>query len=783
VTEQIAVKKQIRIALVMNGGVSLAVWMGGVAHEIDLLRRASMGASPPADPCERSVFDAWKALADKLQIDVVVDTIAGTSAGGLNGTLLATATARGVPLDGLKAVWLKTGSLRRETLLPAAGSTPVPSLLDGGFFQDEVDRVLGDFKQSEAEARDVTLFVTATALDSPDGQYVDTYGAAFDVPDHRRLYRFRKRNSPCSYSIQDGQASFTDDNPDDDFATVGTGSALARAARASASFPLAFEPVREIPAMTAPIRQGTLPAENLAWLMDGGVLDNAPFGPLLKEIARRPVTGPWHRVICYVVPSSGQITPKRQAPSPLPDPDRQPPWTAIVAKTVAFPREADLREDVEQLTALLQQSGEDGQALLDRLLKLNPQPNEQVVVAEQLWSCAQGMFPLYREARAATGVWDALLEASAARKASYLSPPASLRGAEILPLLPAWVPSEIDAPLDQWTWGLAGADRAVRIMLRSLRTLALVPLPVATETFTTVDGALRKIEAVSEHFTHGLLAQLGPLLPAGADELPVTAVVPVINTLMDELHVPDVLGGLVQSAVDAYAAATSRTASQVWQALRLVEVMTVTTAGWEPYGRAPRFDFARLGPDVPSPLFAGSATGDKLYGTRLGHFGAFGKEDWRVWDWTWGRLDGAAHLVRILCNGALPPDEVQQEVLSLQNLILACERPSEDPATEQTAMQGQLDVALCAKNADLLRELRSDRDGRRSMSTLVETVLRFAWGDDQIPRPVRMVGRGANAALAQHLAGKLSRWGWALRIGAVRRRGRLWRYLGDPFKK
>ena len=32
-----------RLALVMNGGVSLAVWMGGVACEIDNVRRASNG--------------------------------------------------------------------------------------------------------------------------------------------------------------------------------------------------------------------------------------------------------------------------------------------------------------------------------------------------------------------------------------------------------------------------------------------------------------------------------------------------------------------------------------------------------------------------------------------------------------------------------------------------------------------------------------------------------------------------------------------------------------------
>lgn len=37
-----------KLALVMNGGVGLAVWMGGVACEIDNVRRASNGI-PPRD--------------------------------------------------------------------------------------------------------------------------------------------------------------------------------------------------------------------------------------------------------------------------------------------------------------------------------------------------------------------------------------------------------------------------------------------------------------------------------------------------------------------------------------------------------------------------------------------------------------------------------------------------------------------------------------------------------------------------------------------------------------
>ena len=37
------VPKELLIALVLNGGVSLAVWMGGVVHELNRLRMASRG--------------------------------------------------------------------------------------------------------------------------------------------------------------------------------------------------------------------------------------------------------------------------------------------------------------------------------------------------------------------------------------------------------------------------------------------------------------------------------------------------------------------------------------------------------------------------------------------------------------------------------------------------------------------------------------------------------------------------------------------------------------------
>ena len=66
--------REVRIGLVLYGGVSLAVYINGVAQE---LFRAVRG---------HGIYRLLKAL---LGADIVVDVISGTSAGGLNGIYLA----------------------------------------------------------------------------------------------------------------------------------------------------------------------------------------------------------------------------------------------------------------------------------------------------------------------------------------------------------------------------------------------------------------------------------------------------------------------------------------------------------------------------------------------------------------------------------------------------------------------------------------------------------------------------------------------------------------------
>ncbi|HKF99219.1 MAG TPA: hypothetical protein VKB15_01250, partial [Xanthobacteraceae bacterium] len=104
-------EKELRIALVCFGGISLAVYMHGISKEIlklvrascelhaiaDRARRAKAAFLDDADPEKREYdtesiyFELLREIGRKIELRVVVDIIAGASAGGINGTLLARA--------------------------------------------------------------------------------------------------------------------------------------------------------------------------------------------------------------------------------------------------------------------------------------------------------------------------------------------------------------------------------------------------------------------------------------------------------------------------------------------------------------------------------------------------------------------------------------------------------------------------------------------------------------------------------------------------------------------
>jgi hypothetical protein len=101
-------EKELRIALVCFGGVSLAVYIHGICKEILKLVRASSALHRITDRSQRArsefldradpndaeydteaeYFSLLRDIGRKLELRVIVDTLAGASAGGINASML-----------------------------------------------------------------------------------------------------------------------------------------------------------------------------------------------------------------------------------------------------------------------------------------------------------------------------------------------------------------------------------------------------------------------------------------------------------------------------------------------------------------------------------------------------------------------------------------------------------------------------------------------------------------------------------------------------------------------
>ena len=765
---------EVRLALVLNGGVSLAVWMGGVTHEIDLLRRASRVAGGASEESvggvaehDRAVFDRWVEFCREHPFgDVAVDVIAGTSAGGLNGTLLATAVARGVPLDPpsatsgpwLREVWLREATLEEGKLLRRTDEPTLPSVLDGTFFRDTIDTALGQLCPADGSTlppEPVTLFVTATALGRSDRAFRDSFGQPFDVADHRRLYRFVRGGhgssayDPAGTDPTRPDESWWRESVPDVFATGADPAALANAARASASFPFAFEPVPESAGLAA---RRVLPPAAVEpaggrWLVDGGLLDNAPMQPVLDAITRRPLTGPMRRLLVYVVPSSGTAGAAR---APAADP---PSWVPIGSSAVTFPGEADLRDDIalaEQLVTAAEGSTAAPEARFQ----------DTVTGADQaMLTAAAGLLPQYRAARLVGGLLDVRGSLAAAQltAATTLAPRSVAADAvKLLDGAVPWLPGP-DADLagaygaDDWDWGLGAAERVVRLLARNLRDRYGEAGPTRADDLAGISLALNRIEAVRDAVRQAIIADAATAPAGDADLVDWTA------ERFDRLHVTGALGWCVRAAAEAYHRSLPAPdgPAGVLAAGLAVEVATQAFTAYQPFQRTAPFEFLRLGPDVETPLVdkestdaaaARDAGAGKLYGTRLRHFAAFGLPDWRRWDWCAGRLDAQTHLARALGGGPAADAwtaKTQQATVTAELGI--------DAATwrqRRAELQTTTDGAL-------LTRLRSDPAGDHLVGCVVDAAMRA------LPEPLALGGRGQilNALLARRpRAGKRPLW-------------------------
>lgn len=367
-------EQELRLAVVLYGGVSLAIYMYGVAQELFNLVWSTAPSESYADDGEppktlargqtQSTDAIYRALGQLLPLEsdgadgvggpvrtrFVVDIISGTSAGGINGICLAKALAEEADLRKLKEIWLTEGDIgvlinddKREY-----HENPPASLLSGKRMLDKlIGAITGMTSSRKGESRlvdELDLWVTATDL---EGLEVPIQIANTTAMERRHANRYHFR-----YSAADERDDF--DGTVDGF--------IAYAARSTSAFPFAFAPVLlDDLGDHGPVPKGAWerfysaygptdkpPFERRAF-SDGGILDNKPFSYATDTLLNRHASLPVDRKVVYVEPSPAG-TPEK--PSPAGTPEEPPPksWNAIdttQAALLGLPQMENIREDVQ----------------------------------------------------------------------------------------------------------------------------------------------------------------------------------------------------------------------------------------------------------------------------------------------------------------------------------------------------------------------------------------------------------------------------------------------------
>ena len=352
-------ERELRLALVCYGGISLAVYMHGITKEIWRLARASRGfhdgstSGNSSEAVYRKLLEDLEA-ASGVRLRVMPDIIAGASAGGINGIFLAQAIETGQSLEPLTNMWLENADVER-LLDPDARPTrritkfwATPLVwMAARHPGDTVERTVAPDTREEVRHK-LSNFIrsrwfeppfggeifTAMILDAfdameaaergppllPEGHPLDLFVTVTDFEGHPQSLNL---NSPPQVVETEHRLSIG-------FRAHGRGdrvfadpAELVFAARATASFPGAFPPftVRELDKVLKrrhrawPTRDAFLAhalprhwargtAED-AVLIDGSVLANAPFAQAIGALRNRPSRREVDRRFVYIDPKPG----------------------------------------------------------------------------------------------------------------------------------------------------------------------------------------------------------------------------------------------------------------------------------------------------------------------------------------------------------------------------------------------------------------------------------------------------------------------------------------------
>lgn len=389
---------EVRFGIVMYGGVSLAIYINGVANEMYELARATprVGRRPPAPIDAGGTAEVYRRLSwlvndpplvqrcadwladpagrpDPLAADApgdvptrfVIDVIAGTSAGGINGLFLGKALANDEPFAPLRELWVKEGDIGRllndrrsyrddvdmEGLADRTGKPT--SLLNSDRMYRKLRKAMttmsGDGVRGSTPSPyvdELDLFVTTTDI---RGALVTLrlFDKVVHEKRHRQVFHFR-------YCDDGARAIVNDLDPRNN-------AFLSFAARCTSSFPFAFEPMtldalkrldRTLDERALrqwdgffngiPVAEVEAGRHVTRAFGDGGYLDNKPFTHVVTTLSRRSASVPVERKLVYVEPAP--------AHPETAEPDPQAPPNALanaLAALTSIPSYETIREDLE----------------------------------------------------------------------------------------------------------------------------------------------------------------------------------------------------------------------------------------------------------------------------------------------------------------------------------------------------------------------------------------------------------------------------------------------------
>ncbi|WP_338468551.1 patatin-like protein [Novosphingobium sp. ZN18A2] len=397
-------QKELRIALVCYGGISLAVYMHGVTKEIWYATRASRAFHEGSDPSS-GVEAVYRRMLEEIEMSrdmrlrILPDIVAGASAGGINGVFLAQAIATGQSIEPLTRLWLdkadidvlldpdakpwsrfakfwaqplvwfvlsRPGNVVSSTVAPetrAEVRRKVSRLIRARWFAPPFSGI--GFSRLIADALEAMEARCDGAPLLPPGHPLDLSVTATDFNGHPQTLRL---NSPPLVTESEHRLTigFRRNVSQGEHRDLAARPELVYAARATASFPGAFPPlvVGEIDdldrerkfgwpgrsdflARIMPNRWKRGEAEDAA-LVDGAVLVNAPFAQAIAVLADRPAQREVDRRFVYIDPRPDHM---RMTSEEAHANGGQTVgfFSAILGSLSSIPREQPIRDNLEVL--------------------------------------------------------------------------------------------------------------------------------------------------------------------------------------------------------------------------------------------------------------------------------------------------------------------------------------------------------------------------------------------------------------------------------------------------